>query len=198
MSAEAYALARVQEELEAACAARSDMHAEEQYALQRLGDGNMQIRCMEKEVADVRNRLEIADHRIARLRRKLRRRGVLARDCSDWDNFQGVEWKPVYTLPPSTFHQSSSSSSFTTSRDSYTDTTPVLARLEPIAKLDVALWSSATHPVSGFEIPLVSELAKATSPTLAMGDKVNGTFGGTWVRGGMSPRAASEAFHRSV
>lgn len=174
------------------------MHAEEQYALQRLGDGNMQIRCMEKEVADVRSRLEIADHRIARLRQKLRRRGVLARDHSDWDGSQGVEWRPVYTLPPSAFQQGSSSSSFTTSRKSYTDTTPVLARLEPIAKLDVALWSSATHPVSGFEIPLVSELAKATSPTLAMGDKVNGTFGGTWVRGGMSPRAASEAFHRSV
>lgn len=178
-SAEAYTLARVQEEFEVACAARSSLQAEELHALQRLGDGTMQIQCMKEEVADVRSRLEVAHRQVARLRRKLQSNGGIVQEPDDQDYSRGVGWKPVYTIPPSAFRSSSSNSSFTSSTNE--SHPPAPSRLEPTAKLDVVLWSSATHPVSSLDIPIAFRATNVPSPAFS----IRGEDSEVWGEAGM-------------
>lgn len=179
---------QAQEALDLARASIRVLHAEEIYSIERLGEGRVQMRALENKVAEVKNRLRIAQLQMVFLKQKLVGHGFILSDHVEQDFVERLRRKPLFhsqLTAPELAHISTLPTNLDNSPATATD----LLLQEPVARLDVSRWALATLPgepdvvnsdnVEGNTSERdagPSALLQSSGPDVQLSEHINGTL----------------------
>lgn len=144
-SMETYTDIQAQEALDLARASMRVLHAEEVYSIERLGEGRVQMRALENKVAEVKNRVRIADLQMVFLRQKLLSHGFVLSDHVEQDFVERLRRKPL-VHSQLTEPELARISTPPANLDNPPTTATDLLLQEPFARPNISRWAHATLP----------------------------------------------------